>query len=240
MFTIGNGTRSSSATSYLGPKYINRKNLHVLLHAQVTRVLPQRKPNIETIRFDTVEFAMHGAEGKSSMSSKYVEKKCSPASCSGSINSVIAKKEIVLSAGTIGTPHILMNSGIGDSSELQKFDISPLVNLPSVGRNLSDHPVGFAQYVANNTDTLDNLSNLTFFGEQLEFWKETHKGTMAGTVANIVGFLRLPDNSTIFEKTLDPSAGPTGPHFEMIFHVGLTPIRFLERFRLRFHLERIR
>jgi choline dehydrogenase len=55
--------------------------------------------------------------------------------------SVKASKEVILSAGTIDTPRILMLSGIGDSEELQKLGIRTLVNLPGVGKNLQDHPI---------------------------------------------------------------------------------------------------
>lgn len=51
--TIGNGVRSSSATSYLAPGYTARKNLHVLVHAHVTRI---REGTSRSKRFSTVEF----------------------------------------------------------------------------------------------------------------------------------------------------------------------------------------
>lgn len=63
--TIGNGIRSSSATSYLAPKYTARKNLHVLVHAHVTRVRSRSK------RFDTVEFVSQSG-GESSKLTTYV------------------------------------------------------------------------------------------------------------------------------------------------------------------------
>ncbi len=48
--------------------------------------------------------------------------------------------EIVLCAGAIGTPHILMLSGIGPADRLRQFDIPVIQDLPGVGRNLRDHP----------------------------------------------------------------------------------------------------
>lgn len=54
--TVGNGTRSSSQTSYLGPSYIDRKNLHVLVHSYVTRILEADASNSTLPRFDAVEF----------------------------------------------------------------------------------------------------------------------------------------------------------------------------------------
>jgi hypothetical protein len=54
--TIKDGQRSSSATSYLAPQFSERKNLHVLLRAQVARVLSSANQNKSQPSFDTVEF----------------------------------------------------------------------------------------------------------------------------------------------------------------------------------------
>ncbi|MFX5210925.1 GMC family oxidoreductase N-terminal domain-containing protein, partial [Acinetobacter baumannii] len=48
-------------------------------------------------------------------------------------------KEVILSAGAIQSPHILMLSGIGDPTELKKVGIDVLVPLSGVGKNLQDH-----------------------------------------------------------------------------------------------------
>ena len=54
--TIGNGQRCSSATTYVGPDYISRPNLHILLHAQATRLVEAINPDTATPRFNGVEF----------------------------------------------------------------------------------------------------------------------------------------------------------------------------------------
>lgn len=54
--TIGGGKRSSAATSYLGPKFINRPNLHVLLNARVTRVINTNTKGAR-LAFNAVEFS---------------------------------------------------------------------------------------------------------------------------------------------------------------------------------------
>ncbi|KAF8875348.1 alcohol oxidase [Gymnopilus junonius] len=91
-YTIENGARSSSRTSYLAANFASRKNLHVLLNAQVSRLLTTGKQGGQPL-FHTVEFLSSGSK---------------------SLTKVTARKEIILSAGSIGTPQILMNSGIGD------------------------------------------------------------------------------------------------------------------------------
>ncbi|MFI0418139.1 GMC family oxidoreductase [Spongiactinospora sp. 9N601] len=52
---------------------------------------------------------------------------------------VAARREVVLSAGAIGSPHLLLLSGVGDPAELRANGVPPLVDRPEVGRNLQDH-----------------------------------------------------------------------------------------------------
>jgi len=55
---------------------------------------------------------------------------------------VKASKEIILCAGAINSPQILMLSGIGDPNELRSHGITPFINLSNIGKNLFDHPLG--------------------------------------------------------------------------------------------------
>jgi choline dehydrogenase-like flavoprotein len=57
----------------------------------------------------------------------------------GEAHTVYASREIILSAGAVNTPQILMLSGVGCADELRALGIAPLVDLPGVGRNLQDH-----------------------------------------------------------------------------------------------------
>lgn len=69
----------------------------------------------------------------------------------GTRHQITADKELILSAGVIGTPQILMNSGIGDPTELRKVGIKPIFSLPSVGKNFSTEPQIPFSWVANET-----------------------------------------------------------------------------------------
>jgi choline dehydrogenase len=109
--TIENGERSSAATAYLESA---GNNVHVLLNTQVTRVVPVGSNSLE---FRGVEVAT---------------------SNNGPRTTFVAKKEVIVSGGAIGTPQVLLNSGIGDSRDLAKVGIKTLVDNPSVGKNLSD------------------------------------------------------------------------------------------------------
>jgi choline dehydrogenase-like flavoprotein len=106
------GERSSSATAYLST---TNDNVHVLLNTHVTRVLPVRDSKTD---FRIVEFA---------------------ADSQGPRMQVEATKEVIVAGGVIGSPQILMKSGIGKQEELEAVGIKTLVNNPAVGKNFSDH-----------------------------------------------------------------------------------------------------
>ena len=59
-----------------------------------------------------------------------------------------ARREVVLSGGTYGSPQLLMLSGIGDGEQLQALGIPVVQHLPGVGRNLQDHPSVVVEYAA--------------------------------------------------------------------------------------------
>ena len=65
-----------------------------------------------------------------------------------------ASKEVILCGGTIGSPLILMHSGIGNAGELKDIGIEPLLDNPSVGHNLTDHPL-FSLAFSVAPDSLD-------------------------------------------------------------------------------------
>lgn len=104
-----NGERFNTARAYLDPAR-SRRNLCILTECQVTRVL------IENNRAIGVEFHHKG--------------KARRARCCG---------EVILSAGAIGSPHLLQHSGIGDPATLEKAGIQGIVSSPNVGRNLQEH-----------------------------------------------------------------------------------------------------
>ena len=139
------------------------------------------------------------------------------------ISSVTAKKEIVLSAGTIGTPAILQLSGIGDPSVLTPLGIKTLVKNPSVGANLTDHVLLFNDFAVNSTQSFDDLfRNATLANAAFAQWEATKTGILEYPVTNQLGWFRLPSNSSIFKTIPDPSAGPTSAHYELIILVYCT------------------
>ncbi|KAK0186635.1 alcohol oxidase [Armillaria mellea] len=201
--TIGNATRSSSQTSYLGPEYVSRPNLHVLIRAHVTRILPSDTPSPSVFpTFNAVEFTQDD----------------------GATMHILAPsilKEVILSAGAIGSPHILLNSGIGDRTELSALGIQPVLHLPGVGKNLTDHPSYIFTFFVNSTDTIENIyfRNATFQTAALAEWQANRTGFLSTGAANQGAFLRVPHDAGVIEW--EPCAGDEMAHYELIFSNGI-------------------
>uniref|UniRef100_A0A336K688 CSON015437 protein n=1 Tax=Culicoides sonorensis TaxID=179676 RepID=A0A336K688_CULSO len=120
--TMRLGRRCSASKAYIRPA-AKRSNLHISIKSWVTKVVID--PNTKTAI--GVEFLKNNR--------KYFIK---------------AKKEVILAAGAIGSPHLLLLSGVGPADHLQEFDIPVIQNL-KVGHNMQDH---------------NSLSSLTFLVNQ--------------------------------------------------------------------------
>jgi len=107
--TVENGRRRSVFRSYTCPR-MAQANLTVLPRALVTRIV----------------FHRHRATGVEVL-------------CQGRLCRFEAALEVIVSLGTIQTPKLLMQSGVGDQGQLAKFGIPVIQDLPGVGRNLHDH-----------------------------------------------------------------------------------------------------
>ncbi|KAJ7580929.1 hypothetical protein C8J56DRAFT_794938, partial [Mycena floridula] len=137
---------------------------------------------------------------------------------------VTAEKEVLLSAGAVGSPHILQHSGIGDSQKLASIGIDSVLHNPSVGQNLTDHPFMSLSWLVNTTDTFDTISrNATLTAQFLKQWNETRTGPLLSSRSNHYGWLRLPNDSSIWQQYSDPAAGPNTAHYELVFvnHNGI-------------------
>ncbi len=123
--TTRHGRRVSAARAYLHPA-LKRENCELVTRAQVTRILFDGKAA------NAVEFMHHNQ-----------------------LRCVKANREVIISAGTINSPQLLQLSGIGAVELLQRFEISPLVNLPGVGHNLQDH-LDYCMFYRSRVPTLNN------------------------------------------------------------------------------------
>ena len=215
--SIGNGVRSSSSTAYLR-KALSRPNLHVLINATVTKLLPTGFRGSK-ISFSGVQFAS-STDGQAQILFLLVGHLIDivylvPPSF------VFANEEIILSAGFIGTPQILLLSGIGPSAELTALGIPTIFDNPSVGKNLTDHVLIPNVFQVRGNESLDHIMRDP--ADNLAEWATSKTGVFANGVSNHYGFFRLPQNSSIFSTVPDPAAGPKASHWEMIVMVAFIP-----------------
>ncbi|NOW45259.1 choline dehydrogenase [Novosphingobium sp. SG751A] len=106
---LKNGERCGGAKAYIEP-IRGRANLHILTHAQVSRILFSGK------RATGIAFERHGVN-----------------------QTAIARREIVLCGGAYGSPQLLMLSGIGRAPDLARHGVGVVHELPGVGQNLQEH-----------------------------------------------------------------------------------------------------
>ncbi|XP_067014899.2 glucose dehydrogenase [FAD, quinone] [Anabrus simplex] len=112
--TIRRGSRCSTSKAFLRPVRL-RRNLDIALHSEVGKVLIRNEPKTGRPQAYGVEFMRNGAK-----------------------HTVRARREVIMSAGAINSPQILMLSGIGPREHLEEFKIPVVADL-KVGHNLQDH-----------------------------------------------------------------------------------------------------
>ncbi|HXB19925.1 MAG TPA: choline dehydrogenase [Candidatus Solibacter sp.] len=178
------GKRCSAAVAYLHPA-MSRPNLTVRTGLHVCRILFDGK------RAQGVSFMDEG---------KPVEAQ--------------ADREVILSAGAIGSPQLLMLSGIGSADQLRQFDIPVVCNLPGVGENLQDHPATPVAYECTQPVSLASAETLANVLRYLLF----KQGPLTSNVGEGGGFIR----TSLAGATPDVQF-----HFGPAFFInhGLTPIK---------------
>ena len=85
------------------------------------------------------------------------------------------KKEIILSSGTIGSPFLLLHSGIGPALHLKDLDIEPIVDNPEVGQNLQDHITTLLGPFLINKPITFNIARLMI--NPFKIWEYLMNGT---------------------------------------------------------------
>jgi choline dehydrogenase len=166
--TASHGRRFSSARSYLKP-IRKRPNLRTATNAQVTRIL---------------------FEGRRAVGVVYSQNR----------RLVIAKaaREVVISAGAIESPHLLLLSGIGDPAQLKPLGIDPVHNLPGVGRNLRDHLAVAVKQGCTQPISLFNFFNPAIAAKAMVQFALFNSGPLAEPSTQAVAYV----------KTLPGSTGP--------------------------------
>ena len=164
-----NGERCSVARAYLQP-HLNRPNLTVLSHAVTHKILIENKIAI-------------GAEIHHT----------------GQIKQIKATKEVLLCAGAIQSPQILMLSGIGPEQELKKHGIDCVHSLSGVGQNFHDHPdfiFGYTVKEIQGTFGISMSGSLDMF-KQIQRYRRERKGMITSNFAECGGFLKSDPSLSI-------------------------------------------
>ncbi|CAG9861256.1 unnamed protein product [Phyllotreta striolata] len=125
-FTMRRGARCSTAKAFLRPIRL-RKNLHISMYTHVTKVLIDP----DTRRAYGVEYIKNGQK-----------------------QTVLARKEVILSAGAINSPHLLMLSGVGPRNHLEEKGIRVVHDSPGVGQNLQDHIASVVTFLIDHPISL--------------------------------------------------------------------------------------
>jgi len=97
-----------------------------------------------------------------------------------------AEREVLLCAGAIGSPQLLLLSGIGAASELEAAGVTPRHELAGVGRNLQDHPFVTMMWEVSDQHTLYGADKPKVLAE----WLLRRSGKLTSTVAEVVAFVR--------------------------------------------------
>ncbi|HEY2006640.1 MAG TPA: GMC oxidoreductase, partial [Solirubrobacteraceae bacterium] len=155
--TQRNGMRCSAAVAYLHP-VLGRPNLDLVTDAHVNRLM------LDGTTAQGVEIDR-----------------------GGELSEIRAEREVILSAGAYGSPHILLLSGIGPAADLELVGLPPVLELP-VGQGLQDHPATWLTYTTAeesllNAETVENLSLLQSEG----------RGPLTSNFAESGGFFRTDD-----------------------------------------------
>ena len=158
--TVKDGVRSSASREYLDPVK-SRNNLTIVTGALAEKVI---------------------LEGKKAVGVEY--------SIDGNKTTAKATAEVLLSAGSIGSPHLLQLSGIGDSDTLQAAGVEVKHHLPGVGQNLQDHLEFYFQYKCKQPITLNGKLGLISKGLIGARWLFTRKGLGATNHFESCAFIR--------------------------------------------------
>ncbi len=162
--TARKGRRCSSAVAYLNPVK-KRPNLQIVTKALTTRIV------IENKRAAAVAYV--GADGQEKL--------------------VKARREVILSSGAIGSPQIMMLSGLGEAAQLKEHGIDVIADLPGVGKNLQDHLQARLVYKCNEPTLNDEVRS--YFNQMRIGLKYVlfRAGPMTMAASLATGFMKTRD-----------------------------------------------
>jgi choline dehydrogenase len=196
--TRGGRRRASAARSYLHPA-LKRPNLQLITNALVHRVL-----------FDPA----HGGKRATGIE----------LSRGGGIEKVVASREIILSAGAIGSPHILQLSGVGDPEHLGRIGVPLVHELRGVGRNMQDHYTARISYPVVGLPTANERSHGLPLAVEVIRWVLTGKGMLSYSPSLVAASVKILETSATpdMQVTFAPGSFKDGQIGELERSPGLS------------------
>jgi choline dehydrogenase-like flavoprotein len=159
--TQKNGERWSVARGYLEPAR-NRPNLAIITDALATRIL---------------------FEGKRAVGVRYLQ--------GGTEHTVRARREVLLAAGALQSPQLLMVSGLGPAAQLVQHGVPVIADLPGVGQNLQDHLDIIINRRVANTDLLGfSVVGGVKLLRAISRWRRERRGVLTSNFAEAGAFIR--------------------------------------------------
>ncbi|CAF0834998.1 unnamed protein product [Rotaria sordida] len=131
----------------------------------------------------------------------------------------VSGKEVVLSAGTVGSAQILLLSGIGPREELEKHQIPVIVDLPGVGKNLQDHLMTVLVYQT----CIPTLSLHDLTPENLQKWATQGKGPLTSCVVESQWWCQLNGNDKIQVPDIQTHFAPLTVDAELFKNLNYKP-----------------
>ncbi|KAF9694077.1 hypothetical protein EKO04_008004 [Ascochyta lentis] len=182
--TINKATamRSTSRSAYYDP-IVSRKNLKLLINTHVDEIIFESNKN-GTLTATGVKFTKNGSSNQTQ---------------------AFARKEVVLAAGGVFTPHLLMNSGVGPKDVLMAAGVIVKKNLPAVGSNFQDHVANYMNFDLRDLspESIPGLSsNTTFNQTSYEEFLAYKTGPYSAGKANALVFMALKHFDSTFDKTV--------------------------------------
>jgi choline dehydrogenase len=211
---VKNGRRMSASRAYLWPVQ-NRANLRIETRAQATRILFQ---------------------GRKATGIEYVK--------NGETHTALAGKEVILCAGAINSPQLMLASGVGPAAELSALGIKVVHDSPAVGKNLQDH-YGVDHIYRSTQPTLNNqlhpLAGKLWAGLK---YVVARQGPLSRNINHAGGFFRsradlTRPNIQLYFCPLSYRKAPAGtralmnPDSFAAFQIGISPCRPTSRGYLR-------
>jgi choline dehydrogenase len=121
----------------------------------------------------------------------------------GSVYTLSATKEVILTAGVFGSPQLLMVSGVGPAATLQQHGIPVIADRPGVGQNLQDH-IYFGPSYRVNAPTFSSFSNAQFAAQAAQEFNEKAAGMYTNPTTDVLAWEKVPQplRSTLSNSTL--------------------------------------